>query len=133
MLSEIVYREVLKHIEQKITESRAHAIKTINLSKVQFGLPQEKIEEIENLLLPKDTDFEIADSRVNEYMERTGIEIVRADEYTNLSDLVELYFNSKPPFSESGKKKSEFPDAIALASLEGWAKENKHRVIAVST
>jgi hypothetical protein len=43
------------------------------------------------------------------------------------------YFNSKPPFSESGKKKSEFPDAIALLSLDAYAKKRGIKILAVST
>ena len=45
--------------------------------------------------------------------------------------LLRLYFSSSPPFGV-GKKKSEFPDAIALLSLERWAKSNGKHILAVS-
>jgi hypothetical protein len=35
----------------------------------------------------------------------------------------ERYFRAKPPFSESGDKKSEFPDAFAAAALQKWCEE----------
>lgn len=38
-----------------------------------------------------------------------------------------------PPFSTKADKKSEFPDAIALLSLERWAAEQRGFVLAVST
>jgi hypothetical protein len=49
-----------------------------------------------------------------------------------MRDLVRLYFTQAPPFSPVGKKKAEFPDAIALLSLEAWAKTNDKRILAVS-
>jgi hypothetical protein len=49
-----------------------------------------------------------------------------------MRDLMQLYFIGGPPFSRSGKKKNEFPDAIALLSLEEWAKTNDKHILAVS-
>ena len=42
------------------------------------------------------------------------------------------YFETKPPFEEKKDKKSEFPDAIALSSLENYAKEKGIRILIVS-
>lgn len=49
----------------------------------------------------------------------------------NGADLLALYFGSKPPFS-SGKKKSEFPDAISLLSIAKWLKTNQSGIYVVS-
>ena len=43
-----------------------------------------------------------------------------------------MYFQNLAPFKESGNKKSEFPDAIALLSLQYWVKENNKNLLAVS-
>ena len=53
-------------------------------------------------------------------------------DYLDVDTLIKKNFDHKPPFSESGQKKNEFPDAIALLSLEAWAKENDIKVLAVS-
>jgi PIN domain len=50
-----------------------------------------------------------------------------------ISDLIQKYFQAKPPFSETGKKKNEFPDAIALMSLETWANKNQTKIIVVTS
>jgi hypothetical protein len=58
---------------------------------------------------------------------------VRASEVplsVNLDDLCDSYFQEKPPFS--GKKKSEFPDAIVLSSLRDWSSQKRKKVYAVS-
>ena len=52
---------------------------------------------------------------------------------SNLCDMNEVftrYFNVDPPFQNG--KKHEFPDAVALLSLEAWAKENNKKILAVS-
>ena len=43
-----------------------------------------------------------------------------------------MYFLHCAPFKESGNKKNEFPDAIALLSLQSWAEENNDNLLAVS-
>ena len=42
------------------------------------------------------------------------------------------YFSNKAPFSESGKKKNEFPDAIILMAIEEWAEKNNKAVLAIA-
>lgn len=46
--------------------------------------------------------------------------------------VLENYFASKAPFEATGIKKSEFPDAFALVTLEDWAKKNGTKVLVVS-
>lgn len=48
----------------------------------------------------------------------------------DLVSIIDDYFNKKAPFSE--KKKSEFPDAIVLKSLEQWCSENNTTCIVLS-
>jgi hypothetical protein len=49
-----------------------------------------------------------------------------------ISQLIEAYFTVKPPFAPTKEKKSEFPDAIALFSLEAFALEHDVRILVVS-
>lgn len=44
-----------------------------------------------------------------------------------------MYFLHQAPFKETGNKKNEFPDAIALLSLQSWAEENNKKLLAVSS
>lgn len=47
------------------------------------------------------------------------------------SRLLTMYFNSEAPFG-SGKKKSEFPDAISTLSIEHWTAQNAQKIYIVS-
>ena len=42
------------------------------------------------------------------------------------------YFSGATPFAIVGKKKAEFPDAIALMSLEQWAKIHGKKMLVIS-
>lgn len=42
------------------------------------------------------------------------------------------YFASRDPFEPSGSKKSEFPDAFALATLAAWARKHDTKVLVVT-
>jgi hypothetical protein len=46
--------------------------------------------------------------------------------------VMNAYFASQDPFEPSGPKKSEFPDAFALVTLEEWALKNDKKVLVVT-
>ena len=45
---------------------------------------------------------------------------------------MQRYFSTQAPFELKKEKKNEFPDAVALISLEGWADYNDTKVLVVS-
>jgi hypothetical protein len=49
----------------------------------------------------------------------------------NLSAILDDYFNGQPPFG-TGKKKAEFPDALAAQALRTWCKTNGQKMHVVS-
>ncbi|MBU9219228.1 DUF4935 domain-containing protein [Burkholderia gladioli] len=57
------------------------------------------------------------------WIKAAQVEVVDAADYVLIDDLMTLYFESDAPFENAGPKKHEFPDAIALLALEGWAEE----------
>ncbi|PJJ96996.1 hypothetical protein CO611_07480 [Lysobacteraceae bacterium NML03-0222] len=66
------------------------------------------------------------------FIRKSGIEIIKSEEYCEIEYLIDMYFSHRAPFKESGNKKNEFPDAIALLSLEHWAKLNNKNLLVVS-
>jgi hypothetical protein len=84
---------------------------------------------VKELLVSPKTDNEIAGDRLNEFYERTGTEI-STSKLADMEKVIRSYFDVTPPFET--KKKSEFPDAIALSALEKWAELNKKKVLVVS-
>jgi hypothetical protein len=72
----------------------------------------------------------LAKSRIENFLFEIGASIIQADA-VSAKQLLSAYFSPSPPFGRKAKK-NEFPDAIALFSLEAWAKERGKRVVAVS-
>ncbi|MCY4420288.1 MAG: PIN domain-containing protein [Gammaproteobacteria bacterium] len=131
VLSEIVVREVRKHLVDKAkeaTNSLAGAIKDVVKQKVASEVTGKQLSEILESF-PQQQD--IVGTRLNSFIETTGANVVSADSL-DIKDLIKCYFSSLPPFEETGKKKNEFPDAIILLSLEEWAKTNQQKILAIS-
>jgi len=120
------------HLVKKTSEVRGQVKKALRASKLHLTLDGDKIDEAEKLLIPIKDDKEVAKARLEIFINNTGTEIIPASGHVELDELIKKYFQSQPPFSESGKKKNEFPDAIALMSLESWAKDNETKILAVS-
>lgn len=51
--------------------------------------------------------------------------------YVDAQEVFEDYFNTKPPFSPTGSKKAEFPDAFVLKGLLRYCEENPDAQILV--
>lgn len=73
---------------------------------------------------------ELSKEKINSFLEKTGAKKIPLGAGASLEKLIDQYFHRRPPFST--KKKSEFPDAIALMDLEAWAKKEDLHILAVS-
>ncbi|MBE9208298.1 DUF4935 domain-containing protein [Nostoc sp. LEGE 06077] len=133
IISEIVKEEVLSHLTEKTKNAQRELEKYLKQAKDYWQLENREIENIKKLVFDGRDAQEITLDRFSKFIDATSLEIIEAQNYLIVSDLIQKYFQAKPPFSESGKKKSEFPDAIALMSLEAWAKENQTKIIVVTS
>ena len=127
IISEVVAKEVLKHLNEK-TRSAKDAIDSAAKKAAEYGL----IASPHPPFLADPIDVKaIAAARLEAFFETIGATNVPVDSVSS-RQLIDLYFTPAPPFSASGKKKNEFPDAIALLSLEAWALSQGKKVLAVS-
>jgi hypothetical protein len=126
VLSEVVLREIVKHLVQN-TRAAKDSIISAHKKAVDHGLAEANAP-----FIAADVDVKsVARARLTKFLQEIGAEIIRPSNIS-VSDLVEAYFQPAPPFSAAGKNKAEFPDAMALMSLERWANENNRKVLAVS-
>ncbi|MGG6895892.1 PIN domain-containing protein [Rhizobium sp. BR 315] len=131
VLSEIVIREVNKYLKEKAKNARdklGQAIKEARESGVLSGDAMEALEKShQDALLPE----EAARKRLNRFAADTNLSVVAGHD-VDVKELIRRYFSPAPPFEGSGKKKSEFPDAIALITLEAWARKHSKHILAIS-
>ena len=131
LISDIVIREVNDHYSKKVSASR-NTLKSATrdvvdyIGSVDFKSMNESVEK-----LP--TNEEITSKHINSFLERCSAKVLNSAEFSSIEEVLNKYFLNNPPFEAVGDKKSEFPDAIALVSLEFWAKSNDEKVKVVST
>lgn len=131
IMSEIVLREVHRHLVEKAKNSRDDFIAATKRA-IEHGVIADDNRTALDEISKKSIDpSEAAKLRIEKYLKETGAEIIPADT-TDIRALIKSYFELSPPFEGSGKKKNEFPDAIALLSLEAWAVEKGIKILAVS-
>jgi hypothetical protein len=131
VLSEIVTREVLKHLQQTTKKGRDGGLAALTRLEQLHLVPEADRERLKELADNVMDSRDVTRQRLARFLDATGAETVRAS-LCAVEDLVKLYFAAAPPFEPSGDKKSEFPDAIALLSLQKWAVDGGKRVLAVS-
>lgn len=130
--TDIVHNEAIKHIEQEISNTRSSIDRALRSANKQLKIKTEQIDQARELLSVEGDDSEIAEQRLQKYYEWIDGKLISSSNYADLSLLMELYFETEAPFETGKDKKNEFPDAIALLSVEGWAEDNNLSVIAVS-
>lgn len=133
VISEVVKEEVLLHLIEQTKSAKKHFEKSLKQAKDYWLLKDCDIDDIKKIVFGGREAQEIATERFNTFIESTSLEIIEAQNYLIVSDLIQKYFRAEPPFSEAGQKKNEFPDAIALISLEEWANKNQTKIIVVTS
>lgn len=132
VMPDVIYGEVRTHLEQKIRASRSALEKSINEAGDHLFFDGSTLNNAKALLLDSKEIEGLAVSRLESFLESTGALRIECAEHLNISSLLNQYFGNKAPFSESGKKKNEFPDAITLMAIEQWAAANKKTVLAIA-
>lgn len=132
VLTDIVVKELTKHLEEKIKKSRVSLERAIEGIREHNLLDINELDGFKKKLNDANDCVEIAQSKVHEFVEVTGAVVIDSHNYVSVKVLVDKYFSNEPPFAAAGEKQKEFPDAISLISLNNWAKENKKIIYAVS-
>jgi hypothetical protein len=130
--TDVVHNEAVKHLGVSIKEARYKIKNLLRTAGLRLRVQPDAIDSAEKLLSVDGSDAKIAEVWLEEYYESIGAEILYTGKYTDLSELLNMYFSNEAPFAADGNKKNEFPDAIALLALEKWASDNNKNIVAVS-
>lgn len=133
LLSEIVYHEILKHLFEEGDKAQELINRAIREAKKVFRKTDEDIESVSQILSPIVNVQNFQKQRLDEFVSLTGANIISCENIESVSEIFKRYFSCRPPFSASGKKKEEFPDAFAMFGIIHWARTHDARVLVVST
>lgn len=132
--TEIVHKESIAHIAKNIKSSMDEIDRSLNSARRHLSTSEGDIKKAKNLLFSGFIDpLEVAERKVAAFYKASGAVLVEAKKHVDMNRLVEMYFSAFPPFENNKEKKAEFPDAIALLSLESWAIANRTKIVVVST
>ncbi len=132
ILSDIVYRELKSHLDRKEKETKSKIESALNDASDYLNCCINDMEKIKSLIKLNYQAESISKLILEEFIRKCGIELVKGEKYCEMKSLIDMYFQNLAPFKESGNKKNEFPDAIALLSLQYWVEENNKNLLAVS-
>lgn len=132
VFSEIVASEVKSHISRDAKDAAAKLKTALNYQSKKWHVPFDVtaiINETTNSLNPED----LATDQFDEYLNHVdGSIISAANDIKITSEVLSRYFSSTTPFEKKDAKKSEFPDAFALLSLEAEFSNQEKIVLCVS-
>jgi hypothetical protein len=133
LFSEVVINEVQSHIRDQLVETAEKARSGINQFLKEWRSDHELAAIIAQLGLEADP-IARAKELTDDFVQKIGAELVAVDNGTfQIRELHDRYFSAQAPFSKSADKKNEFPDAMALLSLQGWAQQQEGMLLAVSS
>lgn len=130
IFSDVVVREVQSHIKRDAAQSLSEVKKALLQHRKAWQL-HETVEQLGETAKLSGDASEIARSRWNKFITDIKGRELEAAATLPLRALLDAYFYTQPPFEKEGKKKAEFPDAIALLSLEEWARRKNTKILAV--
>ncbi|MFT4804462.1 MAG: hypothetical protein ACI9YE_001666 [Psychroserpens sp.] len=132
LMPDVISNEIHSHLDKKIRVSRNALEKSINDASDHLFFDGSALNNAKKLIVDSKEVEGLSQSRLDQFLQDTGALLIDCDKYVSVKDLLGKYFQNEPPFSETGKKKNEFPDAIILLAIEKWAKIEGKTVLAVA-
>jgi len=132
LFSEIVLSEVHAHIRDDMKTKSDQLRSALRQIGKAAAIDIDLAKTMHSAGVPADVNLRALEL-IDAFLTEAGAEQLRVDHGPTVRQLHDLYFGSSPPFSVKAAKKSEFPDAIALLSLQHWATQHEGFVLAVST
>lgn len=132
IFSEITVKEIRNHIAKHSDEAKIKLRSALRDVGKYWQEHAGKEATIIDSLVGTETVKELANKKLKDFITRCGGSLVAAKSTLDIDELLKMYFDLQPPFESSAEKKSEFPDAIALLSLQVWSKKQGKAVLFVT-
>lgn len=126
VLTSITKAEIIKHLIKDIENARRSVRKKDNEVLRNIKGTDEYFSSLDSLDVEK-----TAIDMVNTFVKRSGAYVIGLENCKDIEGIFKKYFKQEFPFSE--KKQKEFPDAFALAALEGYNRSRQYKMIVLST
>ncbi|WP_157642415.1 PIN domain-containing protein [Burkholderia ubonensis] len=132
VFSEMTLKELRRHLVKKTEEARSSLQKGLAEAVNYWALPEARRHQLYEEIVGNADFAGKAETRLAAFIERCNAERIGVRENLDVDKLIASYFEPKAPFEYTKDKKSEFPDAIALLSLESWATKEQTSILFVT-
>jgi hypothetical protein len=132
VLAEVVRREVQAHVTKSASDEQDKLRSAMRGIGLTWQVDQKTRDAAFKSLFGEESSSSFAERRVCQFLDDCGVELVGSEGRVRVEDLLHDYFSASAPFGKTADKKNEFPDAIALRSLEHWASEKDRCILVVS-
>lgn len=126
VLTSITKAEIIKHLTKDIENARKSVRKKDNEVLRNIKGTDDYFFALDNIDAEK-TAIEM----VNTFVKRSGAYVIGLEYCKDIEGIFKKYFKQEFPFSE--KKQKEFPDAFALAAIEGYNRSRQYKMVVLST
>ena len=126
VLTSITKAEIIKHLTRDIESARKSVRKKDNEVLRNIKGTDDYYSALDSLDAEK-----TATEMVNTFVKRSEAYVIGLEYCKDIDEIFRKYFKQEFPFSE--KKQKEFPDAFALAALEGYNQGRRYKIIVLST
>ncbi len=132
VLAEVVYREIIQHMAKEMEKLHKSLVKELSLAASYFADDESVAQKMTESFRNAHDFVAVAKKRTDEYLQKCNGTVLKTDELIQTGQILDLYFDAKPPFEPTGKKRNEFKDAIALKTLESFATQWEKKVYIAS-
>lgn len=133
VFSDIVIKEMTSHMLSSAAVADRDIDKAIKSIANVRGISRRKLQSDIGKIVEVQTPREIIKKRIDSFISATNATYVNTSELLTTERLISDYFNERPPFEKKDSKKNEFPDAMALQSLDQYAKNRRTLMLVVSS
>lgn len=130
---DIVVHEMRAHLTREADLVRSQVTNALKPLGNSWGIDKDRRLEALRMLFGAQSGDARTQERLQEFLDDSSATVLTCAEFVGLPDVLSRFVETKPPFGNKEAKKHEFPDAIALLALEGWAIKNGTTVVAVSS
>ncbi|QDD65588.1 hypothetical protein EJD96_16185 [Herbaspirillum seropedicae] len=127
-----VWSEIGLHLLDNISNSRKRLGKDLVELCEFVGGDVKEVAALKEKMDKMPQEGTICKKHLDNFLSESKAEVLVAGDHVNIDEIMALYFERKPPFQASGPKRKEFPDAVALRTLQSWAEKNNTKVLLVS-
>lgn len=130
---DIVLHEIRAHLTKESDLARSKVTNALKPLGNSWGVDKDRRTEALRILFGNQSGDVRTEERLQGFLDDSLATVLACADFVGLPEVLSRFVDTKPPFGNKEAKKHEFPDAIALLALEGWAIKNDTTVIAVSS